>query len=73
MSQLFHGEGEDDPVPAAGVTVVDGVEDTFGVGGTGGELVDYRYQQCLLRKWYKSIWLYVLGVLLAMVSVWLLK
>ena len=60
-------------MPAAGVNGVDGVEDTYGVGGTGGELVDYRYQQCLLRNWYKSIWLYMLGVLMAMLSVWLLK
>ena len=71
MSQLFHGE--DDPVPAAGVSAVDDVESTVSVGSTGGELVDYRYQQCLLRQWYKSIWIYMLGVLAAMMCVWVLK
>ena len=45
MSELFHSDGEDDPVPAAGMKAVGDVDDTFGVGGMGGELVDYRYQQ----------------------------
>ena len=60
-------------VPAAGVRRVDGVEDPYGVGGTGSELVDYNYQQCLLRNWYRNIWMYVVGVLLAMLGVWLMK
>ena len=51
---------------------MDGVEDPY-VGGTGSELVDYNYQQCLLRNWYRNIWMYVVGVLLAMLGVWLMK
>ena len=50
---------------------MDGVEDPHVVGGT--ELVDYKYQQCMLRNWYRTLWMYVVGALLAMFGVWLMR
>ena len=50
---------------------MDGVEDPYVACGT--ELVDYKYQQCMLRNWYRTLWMYVVGALLAMLGVWLMR
>ena len=41
--------------------------------GTGGELVNYEYKQCVIRQWYRTLWIYIVGVLAAMACVWVLK
>ena len=72
MSELFLGNSED-PVPSAGMPDVGGVEDTGDMTGTGGELVNYEYQQCVIRQWYRTLLIYFVGVLAAMACVWVLK
>ena len=72
MSELFLGDSED-PVPSAGLPDVGGVEDTGDMTGTGGELVNYEYKQCVIRQWYRTLWIYIVGVLAAMACVWVLK
>ena len=59
MSELFLGDSED-PVPSAGMPDVGGVEDTGDMTGTGGELVNYEYQQCVIRQWYRTLLIYIL-------------
>ena len=72
MSELFLGDSED-PVPSAGLPDVGGVEDTGDMTGTGGELVNYEYKQCVIRQWYRTLLIYFVGLLAAMFCVWLLK